>query len=73
MTIKELEQQIEDNFNDYPQEVKEYLNYLQDKNQAYFNALLKTKERLHNKELTEAENELFYILFYGINVQGYEQ
>tara|TARA_R100001440_G_scaffold30577_3_gene49035 strand:- start:3 stop:221 length:219 start_codon:yes stop_codon:yes gene_type:complete len=72
MKIKELKQEIEIIFDDLPQEAQNYINYLQDKNQAYFKAILKTKERLYNKELTEAENELFKILFNGINVQGYE-
>tara|TARA_R100000482_G_C4985255_1_gene85040 strand:+ start:13 stop:237 length:225 start_codon:yes stop_codon:yes gene_type:complete len=73
MSIKELEQEVEVIFDDLPQEVQEYINYLQDKNTAYFNAILKTKVRIYNKELTEAENELFKIIFEGINVQGYEQ
>ena len=73
MKLKELEHEIEIIFDNLPQEAQEYINYLQDKNTAYFNAILKTKERLYNKELTKAENELFNIIFNGINVQGYEQ
>ena len=55
MSIKELEQEVEVIFDDLPQEVQEYINYLQDKNTAYFNAILKTKVRIYNKELTEAK------------------
>jgi len=73
MKIKELEKEMELIFDNLPQEAQEYINYLQDKNTAYFNAILKTKQRIYNKEFTKAENELFHILFNGINVQGYEQ
>ena len=43
-----LEQQIEDNFNDYPQEIQDYINYLIDYNSSYFKLILDTKKKLYN-------------------------
>lgn len=72
MKIKELEQEIENNIESLPQEVQDYITYLQDYNCAYFKLVLDTKKKLYNKDYKEAENDLANVIFNGINVQGYE-
>ena len=73
MKIKELEQEIEVIFDYLPQEAKEYINYLEDKNTAYFKLIVDTKKKIYNKEYREAENDLANVIFNGLNVKGYEQ
>lgn len=73
MKIKELEQEIENIFDDLPQEAQEYIDYLQDYNCAYFKLVIDTKKKLYNKDYKEAENDLAHVIFNGLNVQGYEQ
>jgi hypothetical protein len=73
MRIDELKEEIENIFYDLPQEAQEYINYLEDKNSAYFRLIVDTKRNLFHKEYNETEKKLSYIIFNGINVQGYEQ
>ena len=73
MKIKELKEETDNIFDDLPQEVQEYINYLEDKNTAYFRLIVDTKRKLFNKEYNETENDLANVIFNGINVQGYEQ
>lgn len=73
MKIKELEQEIKNIFDDLPQEAQHYINYLEDKNSAYFRLIVDTKRKLFNKEYNETENDLANVIFNGLNVQGYEE
>ena len=73
MNIKELKEEIENNFYQYPEEVQQYINYLIDYNSSYFRLIIDTKKKLYNKEYKQVENELSYIIFNGLNVNGYEQ
>ena len=72
MNLEELKEEIEVNFESYPHEVRQYINYLEDKSSAYFNLILDIKTKLHNKQYNEAERDLSHALFYGVTVQGYE-
>ena len=71
MNIKEIKQEIENNFDKLPEEVQEYINYLEDKNIAYKRFIIDIKTKLFNKQYKQAESDLAYIIFNGINVQGY--
>tara|TARA_R100001463_G_scaffold114337_1_gene169553 strand:+ start:341 stop:565 length:225 start_codon:yes stop_codon:yes gene_type:complete len=73
MTIKELKEEIENNFHDYPQEIQDYINYLIDYNSSYFRLIIDTKNKLYDKEYKQAENDLANVIFNGLNVNGYEQ
>ncbi len=73
MKIKEIQQEIEENLHNLPQEVQDYITYLQDYNCAYFKLIIDTKKKLYNKEYREAENDLANVIFNGLNIQGYEQ
>ncbi len=73
MKIKEIEQEIKENLESLPQEVQDYISYLQDYNCAYFKLIIDTKKKLYNKEYREAENDLANVIFNGLNIQGYEQ
>ncbi len=73
MKIKEIEQEIKENLEILPQEVQDYITYLQDYNCAYFKLIIDTKKKLYNKEYREAENDLANVIFNGLNIQGYEQ
>lgn len=72
MEIKEIKQEIENNFDKLPEEVQEYINYLEDKNSAYRRTIIDIKTKLFNKQYEEAERELAYIIFNGLNIDGYE-
>ena len=72
MNIKEIKQEIENNFDKLPEEVQEYINYLEDKNIAYRRIIIDIKTKLFNKQYKQADSDLAYIIFNGINVQGYE-
>ena len=72
MDIKEIKQHMQKNFDKLPQEAQEYINYLNDKNTAYRWLIIDIKTKLYNKKYKEAENDLAYIIFNGINVDGYE-
>lgn len=73
MNLEEIKQEIESNFESYPEEVREYIHYLENKNMEYFDKVLDIKAKLYNKNFVEAERELSNVIFNGINVQGYEQ
>ena len=73
MNLEEIKEEIESNFESYPEEVKEYIHYLENKNMEYFDKVLDIKAKLFNKEYIRAEKELANVIFNGINVQGYEQ
>jgi len=72
MNLEEIKEEIESNFESYPEEVREYIHYLENKNYEYFDFVLDIKAKLFNKEFIEAEKELANVIFNGINVQGYE-
>jgi len=73
MNLEEIKEEIESNFESYPEEVQIYLQYLADKNMEYFDFILDIKAKLYNKNFVEAERDLAHVIFNGINVQGYEQ
>jgi len=72
MNLEEIKEEIESNFESYPEEVREYIHYLENKNYEYFDFVLDIKAKLYNKNFVEAEKELANVIFNGINVQGYE-
>ena len=49
------------------------IDYLENKNMAYFDFIIDIKTKLFNKEYIKAETELANVIFNGINVDGYEQ
>jgi hypothetical protein len=73
MNLEEIKEDIDNNFDSYPEEVQMYMQYLADKNMEYFNFILDIKEKLYNKKYLEAERDLANVIFNGINVQGYEE
>ena len=73
MNLEEIKENIDRYFDSYPEEVKEYINYLENKNIEYFNFIIDIKTKLYNKEYIKAETELSNVIFNGINVEGYEE
>ena len=72
MNLEDIKEEIESNFESYPEEVREYINYLENKNIEYFYFILDIKAKLYNKKYLEAERDLSNVIFNGINVDGYE-
>ena len=72
MNLEDIKEEIESNFESYPEEVREYINYLENKNIEYFYFILDIKANLYNKKYLEAERDLSNVIFNGINVDGYE-
>ena len=72
MNLEDIKEEIESNFESYPEEVREYINYLENKNIEYFYFILDIKAKLYNKKYLEAERDLSNVIFNGINVEGYE-
>lgn len=72
MNIDELENKINYIFDELPQEVQDYIKYLENSNIAFYKVIRDTKLKLYHKEYVEAENDLANVIFNGINVQGYE-
>lgn len=72
MELKEIKQHIDNNFHKLPEEVQEYINYLENKNISYRRTIIDIKTKLFNKQYKEAESELAYIIFNGLNIDGYE-
>ncbi len=71
MNLEEIKEQIENDWDSYPKEVQIYLQYLADKNIAYMELIVNIKEKIYFKKYVEAENELAYVIFNGINLNGY--
>jgi len=72
MNLEDIKEEIESNFESYPEEVREYINYLENKNIEYFDFIVDIKAKLYNKKYLEAERDLSNVIFNGINVDGYE-
>ena len=72
MNLEELKDEIETNWENYPEEVRNYIHYLENKNMEYFDFILDIKAKLYNKNFVEAETDIANVIFNGINVQGYE-
>ena len=72
MKIEEIKEEIESNFDSYSEEVRDYIHYLENKNIEYFDFIIDIKAKLYNKKYLEAERDLAYVIFNGINVDGYE-
>tara|TARA_R100001480_G_C4693760_1_gene176532 strand:- start:85 stop:303 length:219 start_codon:yes stop_codon:yes gene_type:complete len=72
MNLEDIKEEIESNFESYPEEVREYINYLENKNIEYLDFILDIKAKLYNKKYLEAERDLSNVIFNGINVDGYE-
>ena len=73
MNLEEIKEEIETNWENYPEEVKDYIHYLENKNMEYFDFILDIKAKLFNKEYIKAETDLAHVIFNGINVEGYEE
>tara|TARA_R100001460_G_scaffold46785_1_gene84505 strand:- start:269 stop:562 length:294 start_codon:yes stop_codon:yes gene_type:complete len=73
MKIKEIEKEIENIFNDLPEEAQIYINYMENKCAAYQKAIVQTKVKLYKKEYVEAETDLSYIIFNGIDLYRQEE
>ncbi len=73
MNLEDIKEEIENNFDSYPEEVRNYIHYLENKNIEYFDFILDIKAKLYNKNYVEAETDISNVIFNGINVQGYEQ
>ena len=58
---------------DLCEEQHQKIDYLENKNMAYFDFIIDIKTKLYNKEYIKAEKELANVIFNGINVQGYGQ
>ena len=72
MNLEDIKEEIESNFESYPEEVRQYIHYLENKNIEYFDKVLDIKAKLFNKKYLEAETDLANVIFNGINVDGYE-
>lgn len=72
MNLQEIKEEIESNFESYPEEVKKYLHYLENENIQYFDFIVDIKEKIYFKNYIEAETDLAHVIFNGINVDGYE-
>ena len=72
MNLEDIKEEIESNFESYPEEVREYINYLENKNIEYFDFIVDIKAKIYNKKYLEAERDLSNVIFNGINVDGYE-
>ncbi len=65
MNLEEIKEQIENDWDSYPEEVQIYLQYLADKNIAYLELIVNIKEKIYFKKYVEAESDLAYVIFNG--------
>tara|TARA_R100001463_G_scaffold114337_1_gene169552 strand:+ start:135 stop:344 length:210 start_codon:yes stop_codon:yes gene_type:complete len=63
MNIEELKEEIENNFESYPHEVKDYIHHLEYKNIEFFNIILDIKTKLYKKEYIKAKTYLTNLIF----------